>query len=97
VVSSEEMTSMITAAVIIKGILLMLESLEKRSILLPHYRTLPQESTAGMFNQWFCWWMNPLLLFGYRNMHSLETLWEVDLDLSADENKSPLFNRWNSC
>jgi ATP-binding cassette, subfamily C (CFTR/MRP), member 1 len=97
VVSSEEIASIITAAVIMKGILLMLESLEKRSILLPHYRTLPQESIAGMFNQWFCWWMNPLLLFGYRNMHSLETLWEVDLDLSADENKSPLFNRWNLC
>jgi hypothetical protein len=52
-VSSEEMASMITVAVIMKGILLMLESLEKRSILLPYYRTLLQESTASMFNQWF--------------------------------------------
>lgn len=95
--SSETVAGIMTAAVAIKAVLLVLEALEKRSILLAPFKTLPRESTVGAFNQWFCWWMNPLLIFGWRRMHSLDTLWEVDLDLAADENKSGLFERWNSC
>lgn len=81
---------------VLKAVLLVIESLEKRSILLPPYRVLPHESTAGIFNEWFCWWMNPLLLFGYRRMHSLETLYEVDQELSAEGNLG-LSELWISC
>jgi ATP-binding cassette, subfamily C (CFTR/MRP), member 1 len=95
--SGETVAGIMTAAVVIKGVLLVLEALEKRSILLEPFRPLPREATVGAFNQWFCWWMNPLLLFGWRRMHSLDTLWEVDLDLAADEEKSGLFERWNEC
>ncbi|TVY84949.1 ABC transporter FUM19 [Lachnellula suecica] len=95
--SSEQVASMMTASAGLKGIILLFESWEKRGILRDYYKTLPVESTAGILNQMFCWWMNPLLLFGFRNMHSLDTLWEVDLGISADANESPLFKRWNSC
>lgn len=94
--SSQQAASTLTVAVVLKAVLLVIESLEKRSILLPPYRVLPHESTAGIFNEWFCWWMNPLLLFGYRRMHSLETLYEVDQELSAEGNLG-LSELWISC
>ncbi|KAK7987123.1 hypothetical protein PG988_002111 [Apiospora saccharicola] len=81
----------------LKALLLILESLEKRRILLPRYRTLPPESTAGLFNQAFCWWLNPLLVYGYRHVHSLKTLPEVDEDLCIDtETNSRLTAKWNA-
>lgn len=94
--SSQQAAATITVAVACKAVLLVIESLEKRSILLPPYRVLPHESTAGIFNEWFCWWMNPLLLFGYRRTHSLETLYEVDQDLSAEGNIG-LSELWAAC
>lgn len=94
--SGEQAAATLTVAVAFKAVLLVVESLEKRSILLPPYRVLPHESTAGIFNEWFCWWMNPLLLFGYRHTHSLDTLYEVDHDLSVEGNAG-LSELWASC
>lgn len=87
-----------TVAVVLKAILLALESKEKRTILFGHYRASAPECTAGLLNQWFCWWLNPLLVKGYRQMHSLETLLEVDTDLYIqDKDDTRLSEFWLLC
>ncbi|PVI05770.1 P-loop containing nucleoside triphosphate hydrolase protein [Periconia macrospinosa] len=81
----------------LKASLLVIESLEKRQILLPSYRSLPLESTAGLFNQAFCWWLNPLLIDGYKHVHSLRTLPEIDPNLCIDPNTNTrLSSKWRA-
>ncbi|EAT78337.2 hypothetical protein SNOG_14100 [Parastagonospora nodorum SN15] len=87
-----------TVSLSFKTCLLVIESLEKRGMLLPPYRALPLESTAGLFSQAFCWWLNPLLVHGYRHSHSLRTLPEVDADLCIDtETNTRLSTKWSAC
>jgi ATP-binding cassette subfamily C (CFTR/MRP) protein 1 len=86
-----------TVSLSFKACLLVIESLEKRGMLLPPYRGLPLESTAGLFSQAFCWWLNPLLVHGYRHSHSLRTLPEVDTDLCIDtETNTRLSTKWSA-
>lgn len=95
--SAESAAAAFSVSVGIKAVLLVLESLEKRHLLLPEYKNLPLESTAGELNQWFAWWINPVLIRGYRKQLSLGTLQDVDQSLLTGEDGSGLHVRWVSC
>lgn len=95
--SAEAAAAAFSISVGIKAVLLRLESLEKRQLLLPDYQSLPPESTAGEFNQWFAWWINPVLLRGYKRQLSLGNLQDMDESLLSDEEGENLHSRWTLC
>jgi ATP-binding cassette, subfamily C (CFTR/MRP), member 1 len=65
----------------VKVVLLVLEAWEKRKSLADAYANLPLESTIGIFNRTFFWWLNATLLRGSRASLSPEDLQKIDTAL----------------
>ncbi|RAK74447.1 putative multidrug resistance protein [Aspergillus fijiensis CBS 313.89] len=65
-------------------LLLVLETVDKRACLYDAFRSrYPPESTSGIINRSFFWWLSPLFVRGYRKNLSLGDLDRVDQELSA--------------
>ena len=64
--------------------MLLLESAEKRSILIPKYKEYPLEATSGLFSRSVFWWLSTLFLQGYRNVLVLGNLFTLDKDLYSE-------------
>ena len=65
-------------------LLLVLETVDKRACLSDALRSkYPPESTSGIINRSFFWWLSPLFVRGYRRNLSLGDLDRVDQELSA--------------
>ncbi|MCJ1436745.1 hypothetical protein MMC27_006127 [Xylographa pallens] len=73
-----------TVSVAIKTLLVVVEAIEKGTILRSKWKTATPELTAGFYNQAFFWWMNPLLLKGYSKSLEVEELYELDKHLSSE-------------
>lgn len=95
--SAERVAAVLSVAVGLKTTLLILEATEKRSILLPQYQSLPVEATSGELNLWFSWWLNPILIRGFKRQLSMKTLFDVDPVLKAGEDEGSLARAWKDC
>ncbi|KAL2005902.1 hypothetical protein VTN00DRAFT_10395 [Thermoascus crustaceus] len=67
-----------TAGLVVKVLLLAVESRSKRGYLRKPYRRYPPESTSGIFNRTVLWWFNSLFIGGCRKILSLEDLFSPD-------------------
>ncbi|ROW15668.1 hypothetical protein VPNG_02110 [Cytospora leucostoma] len=72
--SEDAIASALTAALAVKCAVLLLEAVEKRSLLLGLDRRFSYESTSGLFSRSSFWWLNSLLLSGFKNVLTLDTL-----------------------
>jgi len=81
--SNISIASVFVAAMAAKLLLLLLEVRSKRAFLKNPYNQLPTESTSGIFNRSYFWWLNPLFVRAFRNLLSFEDLPEIDIDLSS--------------
>ncbi|GAM36282.1 vacuolar glutathione S-conjugate transporter [Talaromyces pinophilus] len=63
---NESVAITFTTSVGLKVIFLVLESTGKRQYLHEEYRSLPPESTSGILNRSFMWWVNRLFLSGFK-------------------------------
>jgi ATP-binding cassette subfamily C (CFTR/MRP) protein 1 len=68
--------------------LLAVESHTKEAVLLPRYQRLTPEELAGILGRTFFWWINPILLKGYRSI-----LTDVDLPRAGEELSSDALRR----
>ncbi|KAH6713295.1 putative multidrug resistance protein, partial [Leptodontidium sp. MPI-SDFR-AT-0119] len=73
-----------TASVAIKAVLLVLESRSKRSYLSAPYNVYSPETTGGIFNRSFFWWINPILVTGFRRLLTLDDLFQTDASLLSE-------------
>ncbi|OJJ96983.1 hypothetical protein ASPACDRAFT_1882742 [Aspergillus aculeatus ATCC 16872] len=82
-----DLTTISTVASVALGtetVLLFLETVDKRVWLYDAFRNkYPPESTSGIINRSFFWWLSPLFVRGYRRNLSLDDLDRVDQELSA--------------
>lgn len=85
-----------TAAVGVKALGLVLETLNKRQSLRPEYQDYPPEATSGIFNRSFFWWLNPLFKQGYRHDLEVEDLFVIDKHLKASYEHTRFQKTWNS-
>jgi ATP-binding cassette, subfamily C (CFTR/MRP), member 1 len=95
--SGESVAIVLTTSVVLKACLLIVETIEKRKILLPDYRHLPPELLASEFNQWLAWWQTPLLFKGFKGSLSLDVLDDIDMKLGPGESNDTLYQRWRFC
>ncbi len=72
-----------TASMGVKLVLWMLEAQSKTKHLKHAYKEYPPEATRGICNRTFFWWLNPLLLKGFRSLLSMEDLYTTDPALSS--------------
>ena len=85
-----------TVSVAIKTVLVVVEAIEKRTILRGKWKAATPESTAGFYNQAFFWWLNPLFIKGYSKSLELEELYGLDKHLSSDYLYSRVKTAWEN-
>jgi len=81
----------------LKGILLLLESTSKRKWLRFPYNGYSPETTSGVFNRSFFWWLNPLLSSGFRKLLTIDDLFATDVELLSEPLSERMEISWNKC
>ncbi|EHK21751.1 uncharacterized protein TRIVIDRAFT_59905 [Trichoderma virens Gv29-8] len=84
-----------TAAVAFRFCMLLLESVEKRSLLKEVYRSYSPEALGSIFNRSVFWWLNKLLLRGSGSILRQEDLMPLDPQLlPSSANPSDFGSAW---
>jgi len=86
-----------TADVAIKLAFLLLESKSKRSHLKAPYNAYSPETTSGIFNRSFFWWLNPVVVTGFRKILTLDDLFESDPELLSEPLLHQMQQSWKKC
>ena len=80
-----------------KLLALVVEMQEKGRILRPTSEKVSPETTGGVVNATMFWWLNPLLVSGFRKELSLSDLFSVDEILSSERLEIRLQRSWDEC
>ena len=83
-----------TTGVCVKSINLVLEAIEKRSILLAPYKDYPPEVTSSIFSKCFFSWQIPLFRKGFSSTLTVDDLFILDKHLSSDYLQAVLQSAW---
>lgn len=86
-----------SASIAIKAVLLVLESRSKRHYLRAPYNGYSPESTGGIFNKSFFWWINPILVTGFRRLLTLDDLFQTDASLLSEPLRDRMQKSWDKC
>ena len=86
-----------TADIVIKMVVLLLESKSKRSHLKSPYNSYSPETTSGVFSRSFFWWLNPLVLTGFRKILTLDDLFTSDPELLSEPLLRQMQQSWQKC
>jgi ATP-binding cassette subfamily C (CFTR/MRP) protein 1 len=84
-----------TACLVIKTVVLLLETRSKRPWLLLSYRAYAPEALANIFNRTVLWWLGPLFLLAYRNNIRFEDLYAIDDSLSSESVEHRFMQYWS--
>jgi ATP-binding cassette subfamily C (CFTR/MRP) protein 1 len=84
------------ASFTLKAGILVLEASEKRQIIIPSTDRGSPETTGSLYNQGFLWWMNPILIDGYRRILKPVDLYNLDRQMSSAVVSERFWNTWNS-
>lgn len=88
--------AVLTSIIGLKLAILVIESLEKRKILVSAYKDISTESTSGLFNRALFCWLNPLLLKGYISILAAENLFPINEKLSSVDVTENLQRGWQA-
>ena len=91
---NERVVSIFALSWVVKVVMLILESTEKRSLLKKGFEKSPIEETSGVFNRTLFWWLNPLLWKGSQITLTVDDLPALDEDLRAASNPQILLEKW---
>lgn len=98
-ISHDRSVAYITVAVVcLKFWLLLFENMDKKHFLRPEYADTAAEAMGGIFSRGLFWWLNPLLLKGFKSVLIIDGLDEIDDALLSDEMRaSSLQLKWRRC
>jgi ATP-binding cassette subfamily C (CFTR/MRP) protein 1 len=88
------LATVFTVCIAFNVVLLILESIEKKSFLKSPYRNYPPEVLGGIFNRSVFWWLNSLFLNGYRRVLNLDDLFETDEEPSSRKLQQRMRSTW---
>jgi uncharacterized membrane protein YkvI len=87
----------LSAIGIVKLTLIVLESVEKRGILIENETTPSKESTSGPLSRGFFVWLNPLLITGWATMLTNNDLPVINEKLSSAMLEARFAKKWDRC
>ena len=87
--------SLLVATTVFKGLLVVIESWEKRSALRSEWKSLPPESTSGVFSKFFFWWQISLFRLGFSKSLSGDDLFKLDRHLSSTYLQNKIESAWS--
>ncbi|GIC86176.1 uncharacterized protein Aud_002541 [Aspergillus udagawae] len=83
-----------TAALAVKLIITVLEGREKRAISPVPGIKLSPETTSSIYNRTVFWWLNRLLLAGYKSTLRLNDLYPLESDMTSAKLGAAIENAW---
>ncbi|KAJ6020781.1 multidrug resistance-associated protein [Penicillium herquei] len=83
-----------SATVATKAAMVLFESLGKQKYLIDSYQDFSRESTSGILNQSFMWWLNRLLFVGFRSILTTEDLDRLDKSLESNRTAQMARRAW---
>nr|POF13541.1 abc transporter c family member 9 [Quercus suber] len=83
-----------TTTVVLRAVMLVMDSIEKRNILAKPYRETSAESTRGPLNLTLFVWLVPLFVKGYKNILVLDDLEQFDTKLRSGPLSKALLAAW---
>ena len=86
-----------TTSVVLKACILCLEVKEKRDYLSGDDKLRSPEELSGILSQGVYYWLNQLVSQGYRKVLSLEDLYPLDDQLSAQNLQLRFSKKWDTC
>ena len=87
-------SAIFTATVSLRSAMLLLETVGKRRILLPHHKSQTKEATSSPLSRTVFFWLTSLFLKGYKKILSLEDLYPLDTDLKSETLRKALADTW---
>lgn len=86
-----------TTSVALKTFILILEVKSKQKYLNPEDKLRSPEELSSIFSQGVFYWLNQLIVAGYRKVRSLEDLYPLDEMLSAQSLHIKFLKSWDTC
>jgi ATP-binding cassette subfamily C (CFTR/MRP) protein 1 len=86
-----------TLSVILKAVLLVMESSKKTNSLKKLTVKPSQEEASGTFGRDFFWWLSGLFRKGYSSVLSVEDLDSVDIEVSSKPVHTSFVRLWKKC
>ncbi|KAH8698352.1 multidrug resistance-associated protein [Talaromyces proteolyticus] len=86
--------SLFTVSIAVKTAMVLFESLGKQKHLIGSYQDLPPESTSGIVNRSFMWWLNRLFFTGFRSLLTAEDLDHLDKSLESAGTARKALRAW---
>jgi ATP-binding cassette, subfamily C (CFTR/MRP), member 1 len=90
---STALSKVFTASFAMKGVILLLESKEKRRFL-PDGTELAPEETIGLYSRTFLVWINGIIMRGYRHILKPMDLYSTDESLTAEYLNEHFWREW---
>ncbi|RDW69977.1 hypothetical protein BP5796_08374 [Coleophoma crateriformis] len=90
------LAAVLSSSIAVKTIMLFLEARGKRRSLLPAFSANPPEVLSGILTRGVFWWLNELLLRGYRGSISLQSLWPTDDRMASSRLAADFASTWTT-
>ncbi|KAF6834099.1 ABC multidrug transporter [Colletotrichum musicola] len=88
--------AVLTCALALRAAMIVIESTEKRRILVPEHKGYSREVTSGTFNRSVFFWLTSLFINGYRNILKLDDLYPLDPKLASEPLCRKLAEAWDN-
>uniref|UniRef100_L2GAL4 ABC multidrug transporter n=1 Tax=Colletotrichum fructicola (strain Nara gc5) TaxID=1213859 RepID=L2GAL4_COLFN len=92
---NQTIPAIFTCTLALRAVMILLESTEKRRILVPQHKGYSKEVTSGTFNRSVFFWLTSLFINGYRNILKLEDLYPLDPKLASEPLYKKLADAWD--
>ncbi|KAI8257462.1 ABC transporter [Colletotrichum sp. SAR 10_77] len=92
---NQTIPAIFTCTLALRAVMILLESTEKRRILVPQHKGYSKEVTSGTFNRSVFFWLTSLFINGYRNILKLEDLYPLDPKLASEPLYKKLAHAWD--
>lgn len=79
---------------VVKFIILILETFEKRRMILPGWKTSSPEATGSVINRSLFIWLNKLLAKGFRTVLMVDSLPQLDNEILSASAPNALMTKW---
>ncbi len=89
--------NLFTASFILKGIILLLEAKGKREYFSSSDKHRSPEESSSLYSQGLFWWLNSIIIHGFRHILKPEDLYEVDEAMSTEVLGLKFWKAWNEC
>ncbi|KAK0643350.1 ABC transporter [Cercophora newfieldiana] len=91
---NRQIAAVLSASLITKVLLLVLEAVDKRRFLVQSYHYLSHEATSGLLSRSLFWWLTPLLSDGWKRVLSVGDLFSISEKLASDRVAEDLQSVW---